>query len=222
MGDQAVGGDVVGDVQKARQEGLVGADGLGLLGVAIAAGAHDAGQVFREEAALGADRHDDGVLDLLGLHQTQDLGAEIVAAVRPAQAPARHGAEAQVDALDVRRPDEDLAIGFGQGQVVEFARGDLDRNVRLEAAVGCRLVIVGALDRPDQGHHPAQRPVMVQRLHVHQQGVDLVRQFGARGRTIIGRTPVGRVEFAGEEGQKGAGDGGIVAQRLFLHRLGGI
>jgi hypothetical protein len=47
-------------------------------------------QILQHEAALGADRHDDGVLDLLGLDQAQHLGAEVFAAVRPAQAAPRH------------------------------------------------------------------------------------------------------------------------------------
>jgi len=38
VGHRAVGEDVVGDVQQAGQEGAIGADGLGLLGVAVAAG----------------------------------------------------------------------------------------------------------------------------------------------------------------------------------------
>ncbi len=69
--------DVVGDVQHAGQEGLIGADGFGLHFLARAADR----QLLGIEAALGADRHDDRVLDLLGLHQTQNLGAEVVATV---------------------------------------------------------------------------------------------------------------------------------------------
>ena len=214
--------DVVGDVQQAGQEGLVGADGLGLLGVAIAAGAHDGRQTFREEPALGPDRHDDGVLDLLGLHQTQNLGAEVVAAVRPAQATTGDRAEAQVNALDMRCPDEDFAERLGQGQVGQFARGDLDRDVRLVPAVGPGLVVVGALDRLDQQSHPAQGAVMIEALHVLEQGVDLLDQFCDRGLAAGGVAAGGRIEFRREQGQQGARHGRIVAQRLFLNRLAGI
>ena len=79
-----------------------------------------------EEAALGADWHDDGVLDLLGLHKTEHFGAEVVATVRPAKAAPRDGAETQVHAFDVRGPYKDLAIGLGRRQVRQFARGDLE------------------------------------------------------------------------------------------------
>jgi hypothetical protein len=36
------------------------------------------GQAAWDEAALGADRHDDGVLDLLRLHEAEHFGAEIL------------------------------------------------------------------------------------------------------------------------------------------------
>ena len=46
-------------------------------------------QCLRQEAALGAGRHDDRVLDLLRLAEAQHLGAEVLGAVRPADAAAR-------------------------------------------------------------------------------------------------------------------------------------
>jgi hypothetical protein len=54
------------------------------------------------KAALGADRHDHCVLDLLRFHQAEDLGAEILRPVRPAQATARNLAKAQVNTFDAR------------------------------------------------------------------------------------------------------------------------
>ena len=60
------------------------------------------GQLLGVEAALGAGRHDDGVLDHLRLDQPEDLGAEVLAPVGPAQPAAGHRAEAQVHALDPR------------------------------------------------------------------------------------------------------------------------
>ena len=67
-----------------------------------------AGGRLSDEAALGADRHDDGVLHHLRLHQAQHLGAEVLAPVGPAHAAARDLAAAQVHALDSGRVDEDL------------------------------------------------------------------------------------------------------------------
>ena len=63
---------------------------------------------FDDEAALGADGHDHRVLHGLRLHQPEDLGAEVFAAIRPADAAARDAPGAQVDAFDARRRDEDL------------------------------------------------------------------------------------------------------------------
>ena len=76
-GYRTVGGDVVGDVQQARQEGAIGADGLALKGLAIGR----AWKLLGIEAALGTDRNDDGVLDLLRLDQAQHLSAEVVAPI---------------------------------------------------------------------------------------------------------------------------------------------
>ena len=115
--DLAVGREVVGDVEQAAEEGLVGADPLGADGVRGSA----LGQLLGIESALGAHRHDHRVLHLLGLDQAEHLGAEVVAAVGPAQAAARHRAKAQVDAFDIDSPDEDLAVRLGGRQVGEFA-----------------------------------------------------------------------------------------------------
>ncbi len=60
------------------------------------------GQPLGEEAALRPDRDDHRVLDLLGLDQAEDLGAEVLAAIAPAQATAGHRAEAQVHAFHAR------------------------------------------------------------------------------------------------------------------------
>jgi hypothetical protein len=54
---------------------------------------------LRDEAALGADRHDDGVLDHLRLDQAEHLGAEVLAAVDQ-RSPPRATLPAQVHALD--------------------------------------------------------------------------------------------------------------------------
>ena len=85
-------------------------------------------QTLREEAALGADRHDDGVLDLLRLDQAEHLGAVVLRPVRPAQAAARDRAEAQMHALDLGAVDIDLAPRLGIRQAVQRARIELDRQ----------------------------------------------------------------------------------------------
>ena len=91
--------DIVGDGEQRTQELLVAGAALCCPSIAVTRGV---GQAFGIEAALGAGRHDDGVLDALRLHQAQNLGAEIVAPVGPAEAAARHWPRAQMDALDLR------------------------------------------------------------------------------------------------------------------------
>ena len=59
-------------------------------------------RVLDDESALGAHRHDDRVLHHLGLHETEHLGAEVLAAVAPTDPTARDRPGAQVHALDPR------------------------------------------------------------------------------------------------------------------------
>jgi hypothetical protein len=66
-----------------------------------------------------------GVLHHLRLHQAEHFRAEVLAAVRPAQAAARDRAEAQVHALDEGRVHEDLAVGPRLGQLGHLAGSNL-------------------------------------------------------------------------------------------------
>jgi hypothetical protein len=122
---------VVGDVEQAVDEQAIAGDALGQLRIAIAT--HR--RLLDEETALGTDRHDHRVLDHLRLDQAQHLGAEILAAVGPAQAAARHRAEAQVDAFHARRTDPDLAIRHRLGQVGHLVRVELEADVAAVCAV---------------------------------------------------------------------------------------
>ncbi len=73
-GTTRVAVEIVGDRQQAGDEVDVGRGAGREDGVAAAARR----QALREEAALGADRHDDGVLDLLRLDQAEHLGAVVL------------------------------------------------------------------------------------------------------------------------------------------------
>ena len=95
--DDVPADEVVGDVQQPGDERLVAGDALGQPGVPVDG---RIGQPLADEAALGADRDDDRVLDLLRLDQAEDLRTEVLAPVRPAQPAARDLAEPQVHALD--------------------------------------------------------------------------------------------------------------------------
>ena len=95
---------VVGEVEHAGHERSVAVDALGQAGVPIGRVGHPLG----DESALGAHRHDDRVLDHLRLDQPEDLGAEVLAAVRPPDAATGDQPEAQVHALDPWRVHPDL------------------------------------------------------------------------------------------------------------------
>ena len=121
--------DVVGDVEQAGDEQPVAGDALVAGRVAVGGGVTGGHRrLLHHEAALGADGHDDGVLDRLRLDQTEDLGAEVLAAVRPPQPAAGDVAEPQVHALDPRRVDEDLELRSRQRQFVDQLRIELERQ----------------------------------------------------------------------------------------------
>jgi hypothetical protein len=65
-------------------------------------------QALGIETALGTDRHDDGILDLLRLDQAEHLGA-VILRTDPTSATRRaRRAEPQMNALDFRTIDKDL------------------------------------------------------------------------------------------------------------------
>ncbi len=116
------------------------------------------------EAAFGADRHDHRVLDLLRLHQPEDLGAEILRPVGPADAAARHLAEAHMHAFDARRIDENFVERARQRQVGDLAALELDRDQRLGLAVFVGLIEIGADRRLHGVDEVAQDAVFVEAL----------------------------------------------------------
>ena len=86
--------------------------------------------MLAHEAALGPGRDDDRVLHLLGLGQPQDLGAEVLPPVRPAQPATGHGREPQVHGLQPRRVDERLEPRPWVGQFRHGGGIQLEHQVR--------------------------------------------------------------------------------------------
>ena len=203
--------EVVGDVEQAGDEGRVAGDALGQPRVAVAG----VGQLLAEEAALGAHRDDDGVLDHLRLDQAEDLGAEVVASVGPAQAAAGDRAEAQVHALDARGVDEDLEARPRLRQLGDRRRLELEAHVGVQLAVGTGLEVVGAQRRADVREVGAQDPVVVEADHVVQgPGHPLLHLGDARGALlVVGQCPAGRVEARLEELDQQPGDVDVAGQR---------
>ena len=131
--------EIVGDVEQGRHENPVGRDTLGLDRLAIAGG-----KALRHEAALGADRNDHGVLDLLRLDEAEHLGAEILRPVRPPDAAARHRAEAQMHRFEPRRAHEDLEARARQRHGADLAAVELDRDDGSFATPPAVLIEIGA------------------------------------------------------------------------------
>ena len=177
--DAAIAGDVIGDVEQAVDEALVAGHALVEPRIAID---RSVGQLFAVETTFRADRHDHGVLDHLRLHQTQDFGAEVFAAIGPAQTAARDRAETQMHAFDARAANENFAIGPRLRQVRHFRRIEFEAEIVGWAAVGAQTVfvtaftvvdvIVGAQRRFDHIDEAAQDAVFVQAGDVIQQHFD--------------------------------------------------
>ena len=89
---------IIGNIQQPVDKTYITRDAFGLQ--CVPASLHRG--PFEYETALGAHRDDHRVLDVLGLHQAQHLGPEILPAVRPTQAAAGDHAAPQVDALESR------------------------------------------------------------------------------------------------------------------------
>jgi hypothetical protein len=177
---------VVGDVQQAREEQAVAADRLVDLGLAVAA----FGRALDEEAALRPHGHDDPVLDHLRLHQAQDLGAEVLAPVGPAQAATGDLAAPEMHALDRGRIDEDLEGRARQRHVRHARRIELERKVGLWRALGAALEGVGPQGRLDQAEIAAKDPVLVEDGHGLQALPDpLFKRFGL-GRAVAGEAGI--------------------------------
>ena len=135
--------DVVGDRQQRPDEHLVACLAFGGPALAIE---RRIGKLLGIEATLRAGRNDDGILHALRFHQAENLGPEIVAAVGPAQASARHWARAQVDALHAARIHEDFSPGDRLGQI------GYERGIDLEGQrlVRCRSKAVRPQDCIDE------------------------------------------------------------------------
>ena len=186
--------DVVGDVEQSGDEQLVAVDAFGAVGVAIGGGI-TGGQrrLFDDETALGADRHDDRVLDGLRLDQTQDLGAEVLPTVRPPQATARYVTESQVHTFDAGRVHEDLELRARQRKLFDQLRIQFQRQHILTAgrSLLCHKVI-GAQRSLNQLGECAQDAVGI---HTHQR-VDV---RGDRRRGSLRVTALRRARWIGIE-----------------------
>ena len=160
------------------------------------------------EAALGAVGHDHRVLHHLRLDQAQDLGAEVLRPVRPADAAARHLAAAQMNPFHPRRVYEHFYHRPGLRQALDHLAVQLQRQIGLGLAVRVRLVVVGPQRRLDEIDEAADDAVLVQALHGFELGFDPLGDL--RGLGVVG----GGIEAGGEQRHQVADDLGVAGQRL--------
>ena len=220
--------EVVGQVEQAAQVVLVA--GNAFPEERFAVGGRRG--LLQDEAALGAHRHDDRVLDHLGLHQPQHLGAEVVGAVGPAQAAARDLSAAQVDALEAWRIDPDLVQRHRLGQARDLARIQLEAQ-ELAARAGLARVpgagapVVGAQRRLQQRQQLAQHPVFGQVADLFQRLLDGADLRGRRLRIAPLRLQP-QLEQAHQHARdarmrgQGGGDGGLGLREPDLLEVLGI
>ena len=165
--------EVVRQVEKPADEGPIAGDAF--LEERLPAGLRGR-RSLDHETALRPDRHDDRVLHLLGLDETEDLRAEVLAPIRPPETAARDLAEAQMHAFDARAVDEDLAERPRQGQFIDIAGVELEGNVALRLAVLRVLVEIRSQGRLDHIEEPADNSVLVQVTDLLEILLDLAKQ----------------------------------------------
>ena len=116
------GHQVVGEIEQAADEGLIAQDDLRPQRLGLGR------RTLDDEAALGSRRHDDGVLHHLRLHQPEDLGAEVLPPVAPAQAAPGDRTPAEVDPFDPRPADPHLVARPRRRQLGDLGRVELERD----------------------------------------------------------------------------------------------
>ncbi len=210
--DDAIADAVVGQVEQRAKVVLVAGNALFHVGVAIGRGR----RALQHEPALRADRDDDDVLHHLRLHEAQDLGAEILGAVGPAQPAAGNPAAAQVDAFESRRIDEYLEHRPRLGKARHFRGVELERHERAPARVRVAAPEIGPRRREDQREELSQHAVLGKILDLLERGLDRADVFGSR-RVALRR--LRRVEARLEEREQVAGDAGVRRKRRLDERL---
>ena len=146
--------EVVRDVEQRADEDPVCRDAFGQPRLAVSG---RIGQALGEEAALRSGGHYDGVFDRLGFDQTEDLGAEILPAVRPAQPAAGHRPETQMHTLHARRIHPYFVQRPRLRKKADATRLKLEGERRRPGQIGVR-----AHDGVDDGEKPAGNPFVVE------------------------------------------------------------
>ena len=151
---------VVGEIEQPAHQGLVGGLGEGCPLFPSAPGGFD------DETALGTDRDDQGIFGHLGFHQTENLGAEIIGAVGPADSPPGHIAAPQVNPLhgggvDVNFKQRPRRRHVDDPEGADFERKEIVLGTATEKKVGAHRGI-------DEVEQQSQDGIFVDILHLLQ------------------------------------------------------
>ena len=122
----------------------------------------------------------------------------------------------------IRRPDENLAIGFRQRQLFQLLAGNLDGYPRFGLTVCIALIEIGPQSGFDQVENAAQGTVVIEAGHSIEQAAQGFAGRFDRLLTLCLIIKRGRVEFHPRQLKQATGDLGIGSERLLLNRLGRI
>ena len=151
-------------------------------------------QPLRHKAALGTDRHDNGVLHLLRLDQSEDLGAEVLWPIRPADAAARDLAEAQMHPLDPGRVHENFVERARGGHTLERTAPELQRDEMFRQPIGVDLIEIGAKGGLHRVDEAAQDAILIEAFDLPQRGFDGCDDLGLACLALVRRLIGARIE----------------------------
>src|SRR5919199_831338 len=133
-------GKVVGEVEHAADKCAVAGYDLFHQCLTVAVGRRS----LDDEAALRSHGHYHRVLHRLGLHEAQDLGAELLPPIGPTDTAPRDLPTPEMHALGSRRIDEDLEHRAREWEYGDARGIELEREVRLGFPFGGALEVVRA------------------------------------------------------------------------------
>ena len=163
---------IVSDVEQTLDERAITADHFSLHARSVA---HH--RLAHDEPTLRAQRHDHGVLHVLRLHQSQDLGAIILTTVGRAQPTARDHAHAKVHPLGIGRVDEDLPPRPRVGKLRDSSRIDLHHDPVERCSVGVHLEVARAHHCTHDRAERAENAVLVETRHLVDLALVLLKQL---------------------------------------------
>jgi hypothetical protein len=157
VGDVRADPHVVGHVQQTAHEEPVAAPHL----VGGGGGRQPGERCLHHERTFGARRHDEAVLDLLGLGEGEHLIPVILDPVRPAQPSPRHGSVAHVESLHVGVVHEGFDLHGGIGPEWQPAGVEFQDDGGRRRTLTVMPEVVGSRDGFEEADVPVEDPELV-------------------------------------------------------------